>query len=99
VHVSVNVVPDSKGALLNVPLVACAPLQPPEAIQDCALFDCHCSETFPPATMAFESAVSDTVGAATEVDEVVEVLPLLLTPMGLPPHAASPALANSPTAM
>ena len=67
--------------VLCVPLVALAPLQPPEAVQEAALVELHVSVDVPPLAIEVGFAVNVTVGAGTTV--TVAVATLLVPPVPL----------------
>lgn len=54
-----------KAPVPNVPLVGCAPLQAPEAVQDAALVEVHVSVELPPAASDCGSAIRLMVGTGT----------------------------------
>jgi len=62
-HVSVNVVFDESALLFALPLAACAPAQPPDAVQALALVLVHVSCVVPPIATVLGLTCSDTVGA------------------------------------
>jgi hypothetical protein len=51
-------------AVLAEPVVDCAPLQPPEAVQEVALVDDHANADLAPLAIVVGVAVKATVGAA-----------------------------------
>ena len=57
--------------MLCVPLVAFAPLQPPEAVHDVALVELHVNVEAPPLVTVVGFAVSVTVAAGTIVTVAV----------------------------
>jgi hypothetical protein len=73
------------GSVVAVPLVGCVPLQPPEAVQDCASFALHCNVAgVPMATLLF-TATRLTAGAGVAGRFGVSVV----SPEDDCPHAAS----------
>jgi hypothetical protein len=68
-------------AVLWLPLVALAPLQPPEAVQDVALVELHMSAEILPLATEVGFAVKVTVGAGITV--TVAVATLLVPPAPL----------------
>ena len=68
--------------MLCVPLVALAPLQPPEAVHEVAFIELHVSVDVPPLATEVGAAPSEAVGTA--VDGL---------PPEPPPHAASKSAA------
>lgn len=70
-QINVNVsIPIAVGVMVRVPLVACVPVQLPEAVQLVAPTDDHASVVDCPTATVF--AANDRVGAAGAVPEVVE---------------------------
>lgn len=57
----------ASGVVLNVPLVARGPLQPPEAVQEVALIELHVSVDVPPLVMTEGLAVSVARGTTLTV--------------------------------
>jgi len=80
VQVSVNVVFAVSAALVAVPLVDCAPDQPPDAVHELALLLVHESCVFAPLATVVGVAVKLTAGGATTVT-VFESLPVPPTPV------------------
>jgi hypothetical protein len=76
VHVRVNVVPAVSAPVLCVPLNGNAPLQPPDAVQLCALVALHVSVAAAPLATVWISAVKETVGGAL-TDTVTDEAALL----------------------
>jgi hypothetical protein len=62
VQVNVKVVVVASGPVLAVPLEACAPLQPPVAVQEVAFVELHVNEAALPAATAAGLAVNAAVG-------------------------------------
>ena len=63
VHVSVKLIVVVRGDVVLDPLMACVPLQPPEAVQDCAFVALHVKVTVLPAVTLLELDDSFTTGA------------------------------------
>jgi len=66
VHVSVYVAFAFSGPTLCVPLVACAPDQAPDAIQDVAFVELHVSDDMPPLAIVVGFAVKVVVGGCAD---------------------------------
>lgn len=79
VHVSTNLVVPVSAAVVDEPLVAFAPLQPPEAAHDVVLLDDHVSVAAAPLRRVLGFAVSVTAGEDPFIDTVADraVLPPL----------------------
>jgi hypothetical protein len=71
VHVRVNFVFDVRAIVTCVPLVACAPDQPPDAVHAVALVELQISVEVLPELTVLGLAVSWTVGAAADTVTVV----------------------------
>jgi hypothetical protein len=54
-----------RAPVLWLPLVALAPLQPPEAVQEVALVEVHVNVETPPLPTEVGAALKDAVGAGT----------------------------------
>jgi hypothetical protein len=90
-----------RGLVVIVPLVGWAPLQPPDAVQDCAPVTLHCKLVeVPLATLVF-LATSVTAGLATwlsvETDEVLLPLEVDVSADEESWHAANAAKAANPS--
>jgi hypothetical protein len=88
-----------------LPVVGNEPLQPPEAVQPCALEAFHCSVTDAPAATVFSLAFNVTKGGVTTAGAVgAPLAPVLLcallpavSALELAPHAASVTRAANPS--
>jgi hypothetical protein len=83
VHVSVKVVLMVIAALAWLPVVAFAPLQPPDAVQLVAFVEDHDSVEFDPAATVVGFALRSTVGAGVAWLTVTVALRLLVPPTPL----------------
>jgi hypothetical protein len=95
-----------RGLVVIVPLIGWAPLQPPEAMHDCAPVARHCKIVELPLGMLAFFAVRVTAGFAVSLEAAVVVLPAVLPVEALvvdvsaddSPQAASAANTAHPSA-
>jgi hypothetical protein len=84
-----------RAPVLWLPLVASAPLQPPEAVQEVAFVELHVSVDAPPPATVVGFADNVTVAAGTTLTVAVPVLLLVAGGTPAPPHAAN--IRDAPT--
>jgi hypothetical protein len=75
VHMSENTVEPVRGALVYVPLAACAPVQEPEAVHAVALVEFHVSVVVPPGAMLTGFAARVAVGTMLTVTDAAGLVP------------------------
>jgi hypothetical protein len=67
-QLNVKVAGPVRAAVVKLPDTGCVPVHPPDAMQDCALVDCQCSDAVSPDATDESATVNETVG-----ESVVEV--------------------------